>query len=186
MYNNKIEELKYLLGQVLDEKDVDNFIFDLKNVDKDDFSKLLDSLAGKMVEIPSVVFELRYQSNMDRTFKQVMESRFYFIYLLTKKKNRNLKTAITNVRGYRSIKIHDLFDVGYYLRNNPDVRESGDDPLMHYIYYGFKEGRNPNTHFDGFLYLESNTDVKETNLNPLIHYSLYGMKKGGSTTNKTH
>jgi hypothetical protein len=51
--------------------------------------------------------------------------------------------ALTNIKGYRAIKKYKLFDIGYYLRNNPDVRHKGDDPIMHYIYYGHNEGRNP-------------------------------------------
>ncbi|KQZ81970.1 hypothetical protein ASD64_09530 [Mesorhizobium sp. Root157] len=36
-----------------------------------------------------------------------------------------------------------LFDSDYYLASNPDVAESGMDPLVHYLLFGRKEGRLP-------------------------------------------
>lgn len=36
-----------------------------------------------------------------------------------------------------------LFDSRYYLENNADVREAGDDPLRHYLAHGAVEGRLP-------------------------------------------
>jgi hypothetical protein len=184
MNNDRIKELKNSLGQDFDEKDFEKFVITLKKLDNNDFSILLDNLPDKSQQILQLIYEMRYYSNRDRTLKQILESKFYFLYLLTKKKNRNLKTALINIRGYRSIKIHRLFDIGYYLENNPDVRESGDDPLMHYIYYGFKEGRNPSANFDGEYYFTKYPDTNKTNLNPLIHYSLYGREEGRSTTKK--
>jgi len=127
------------------------------------------------------IYEMKYLSNHGRSIKQILESKLATIYLLTKKKNGSIKNTITNIRGHRAIKRNHLFDIGYYLKNNPDVRISGDDPLMHYIYYGFKEGRNPSPKFDGVYYTQKYADVKDLGINPLIHYSLYGMKEGRKT-----
>ena len=52
------------------------------------------------------------------------------------------------------------------------------DPVLHYMYHGFNEGRKPNPNFDGDYYLKTYTDVKNSKLNPLIHYSIYGIKEG--------
>lgn len=41
-----------------------------------------------------------------------------------------------------------LFDGGYYLANNADVRNSGMNPLAHYISHGYVEGRSPSTLVD--------------------------------------
>lgn len=86
-----------------------------------------------------------------------------------------------NTKGYRAIKKNQLFDVEYYLKNNPDVNLSDMDPLMHYIYHGFKESRKPSAEFDGDFYIKTHEDVKNSNLNPLVHYSLYGMKEKRQT-----
>lgn len=60
------------------------------------------------------------------------------------------------------------FDPEYYLRTNPDVAQSGIDPLVHYVYYGAREGRNPTPHFDTTNY-QATYPVLPT-CNPFAHY----------------
>ena len=79
-----------------------------------------------------------------------------------------------------TIKKSGLFDAHYYLRQYPDVRRADIDPLMHYIKFGWKEGRNPGPSFDTNFYLESNPDVRQKNINPLFHYIRYGIEEGRS------
>ncbi|QSR89625.1 glycosyltransferase [Methylacidiphilum caldifontis] len=79
---------------------------------------------------------------------------------------------------YFKILRSSLFDQAYYLKHNPDVREAGVDPLLHYIQYGWKEGRNPNGYFDSAYYLEQNADVKAAGVNPLLHFIEQGWKEG--------
>ena len=88
------------------------------------------------------------------------------------------KNTFINIKAYRTIKKNGLLDTGFYLKNNRDVQLSGRDPLIHYLYYGFEEGRRPNPYFDGNDYLEKHNDVKQSELNPLVHYSLYGINEG--------
>ncbi|MGF7118939.1 hypothetical protein [Methanobacterium oryzae] len=116
--------------------------------------------------------------NYNKSIFQRLISRFPSLYILLNKNNSDLKNALTNIKGYKSIKSNYLLDTDYYLKNNADVKRSGLDPVLHYIYHGFKEGRKPNPSFDGKYYLEINSDVKNSNLNPLVHYSLYGIKEG--------
>ena len=52
------------------------------------------------------------------------------------------------------------------------------NPLIHYMYYGYKENKFPNSTFNGDEYLDANEDVRYSNLNPLVHYSVYGIKGG--------
>jgi glycosyltransferase involved in cell wall biosynthesis len=73
-----------------------------------------------------------------------------------------------------------MFDAEYYLTDNTDVRNSGMDPLAHYILYGGKEGRRPSKKFDADYYLRKNADVREMGINPLIHYILLGAPRGAS------
>lgn len=40
------------------------------------------------------------------------------------------------------------FDAEWYLARNPDVAEAGVDPALHFIQYGFQEGRAPNARFE--------------------------------------
>ena len=40
------------------------------------------------------------------------------------------------------------FDTSWYLKEHPDVQESGMNPLVHYIQFGRKEGRSPSPSFN--------------------------------------
>jgi GT2 family glycosyltransferase len=76
------------------------------------------------------------------------------------------------------IKKSGLFDERYYLKSYPDVRLGDIDPIIHYIKYGAREGRNPNPYFDTTFYLNRYEDVAKSKINPLLHYILYGAKEG--------
>jgi hypothetical protein len=71
-----------------------------------------------------------------------------------------------------------LFDASWYLSRNPDVAESGCDPVLHYILYGANERRNPGPQFDSAAYLRRYPDVLQAGLNPLLHYLAYGADEG--------
>lgn len=70
------------------------------------------------------------------------------------------------------------FEPSYYLSKNPDVAESGIDPLIHYMMFGWREGRDPNPNFSTQFYLLNNTDVAETGVNPFWHYIVTGIAEG--------
>ena len=50
-------------------------------------------------------------------------------------------------RRRRIIEKSGLFDSSWYLMEYPDVAESGQDPIIHYLIFGAKEGRRPNPNF---------------------------------------
>ncbi|WP_310621705.1 glycosyltransferase family protein [Flexibacterium corallicola] len=75
----------------------------------------------------------------------------------------------------------DSFDAKYYEINNPDVAESGIDPLKHFILYGWREGRDPNSEFSTKFYLSCNPDVSDANINPFWHYLVAGREEGRQT-----
>ena len=79
---------------------------------------------------------------------------------------------------YAIVAKSDLFDTEWYLEQNPDVKNAKIDPVLHYINYGWKEGRNPSSQFNGNDYLEYNTDVKLAKINPLVHYETSGKSEG--------
>lgn len=80
----------------------------------------------------------------------------------------------------RLIRESGLVDKEYY-SNYPDIRNAQLDPVEHYYYHGWKEGRNPCQTFDTMFYLETNNDVKETGENPLLHYLLHGRNEKRQT-----
>jgi len=71
-----------------------------------------------------------------------------------------------------------LFDASFYLAQNPDVRQSGADPLTHYILIGGFDGRRPNQFFDSRWYLETYGDVAKEGINPLVHFIKFGLAEG--------
>lgn len=66
------------------------------------------------------------------------------------------------------------FETQYYFDNYPDVQKSGTDPCLHYINFGWKEGRNPASWFDTAAYLRQNPDVRDAGVNPFYHYLKFG------------
>lgn len=76
--------------------------------------------------------------------------------------------------------IEFLFDPAYYLDTQTDVRDSGVHPFLHYLLYGFLEGRNPSTHLDNNYYRVQYEDVGRARINPILHYALFGQQEGRS------
>ena len=74
--------------------------------------------------------------------------------------------------------IRTELSASYYLSQNSDVVEAGVDPVEHYYYAGWREGRNPNKTFDTRYYLEANEDVNDAGLNPFWHYLVAGRNEG--------
>ncbi len=78
-----------------------------------------------------------------------------------------------------------FLDRAHYLATYPDVLASGDDPLMHYCRYGWREGRNPSRSFDTRYYLETNPEVAARDINPLWHYAALGHREGRHPVDRT-
>jgi len=69
---------------------------------------------------------------------------------------------------------HPLFDAVYYLDTNPDLHGKNLVPLVHYLVFGWREGRSPHPCFNNDWYLQRNPDVLQARVNPLVHYVRYG------------
>ena len=80
------------------------------------------------------------------------------------------------IRDYNLLKKSDLFDTEYYLAKNEDVQKAKMNPILHYLRFGWKEGRNPSEQFDSKAYLNQRPDVKVAGICPLIHYLKFGKK----------
>lgn len=61
------------------------------------------------------------------------------------------------------------FDAHYYLQTYQDVAAAGVDPFEHFVFHGYKEGRNPSAEFDTKFYIQRYFKGK-TDHNPLLHY----------------
>ena len=131
-------------------------------------------LQNTLDEISTDFYMMEYFSNKNRTITQKVFSKFPSLYILFNTNKIGIKNRLINIKGYRALKNSTLFDMDFYIKNNEDIRLSGMDPILHYLYHGFREGRKPNPQFDAAYYLKTYTDVNNSNLNPLVHFALYG------------
>ena len=84
----------------------------------------------------------------------------------------------TSARQAYDIRRSGLFDTGWYLERYPDVAEAGIDPVVHYVRFGAKEGRDPAPWFSTSAYLQANPDVAASGVNPFYHYIRHGVAEG--------
>lgn len=177
-------ELKYTSDKINPLKDIlencEGVSLDYLNLKKELLAKE-KRYKNKINKLEQKLIEMKYLNNEGRSLIQKLISTFPSLYIILKGNNTGIKNILINIKGYYAIKKNRLFDTGFYLKRYPDVRKSGMDPLIHYMFYGFKEGKNPNSSFNGYYYINKYKDVKNSKLNPLIHYSLYGMREGRKT-----
>ena len=126
--------------------------------------------------MPINVFNMNLKNNMGLNIKKILiRSFFLYIFIVNK---FNFKKVYIDIKGYNIIKKKGLFDSEYYLENVISIGEFKPNPLLHYIYYGGFEKKDPNPNFSSDFYLNKYNAVKTSKLNPLIHYVLYGFKEG--------
>jgi len=61
------------------------------------------------------------------------------------------------------------FDARYYLDTYRDIAEAKVDPFEHFLFHGYREGRNPSADFDTKFYVQRYFRG-DTSQNPLLHY----------------
>ncbi len=120
---------------------------------------LIDQLADKRWLYETAIRGLRAGRSVVRWIRRRIHSPTGF--------GRNLDAALGTV-----------FDESFYLARNPDVAETGVNPLWHYLEHGAKEGRDPSPFFSSRWYLERNPDVAAAGINPLVHYLRNGEAEG--------
>jgi glycosyltransferase involved in cell wall biosynthesis len=117
----------------------------------------------------------RSKSAGNCTIKPNILLRNFFLYSILAIRKVPLSIILKNIRAYKKINRSYYFDRNYYLNNNIDLIDKKIDPLIHYIYFGGREGRNPSERFYSQFYLNKYIDVSKSGLNPLVHYVLYGV-----------
>jgi hypothetical protein len=80
------------------------------------------------------------------------------------------------------IRASGLFQVAWYLKNQPDVAAHEIDPLEHFCLYGWREGRRPNPYFDPKWYVLTYPPSDPTYANPLLDYIVSGERAGRRPT----
>ena len=80
-----------------------------------------------------------------------------------------IRGRFRDLSAYRTLRRSRAFDPGYYLAQYPEVLSAGQDPLLHYVEHGAREGRKPNPGFDPVSYSERHPELADTGENPLLH-----------------
>lgn len=94
------------------------------------------------------------------------------------KSRMDFKKASLYQEAYDKIMETGFFDKEFYLNAYPHIAKSNMDPLVHYMFFGYKEGKFPSLYFDVAKYIEQCPEVENNGLNPLVHYVLYGKDAG--------
>jgi hypothetical protein len=74
--------------------------------------------------------------------------------------------------------ISTAMDGAFYRAVNPDLADSGLDPLAHYAASGWREGRDPAPWFSTTAYVQAYPEVAKAGWNPLHHYLVVGRREG--------
>jgi len=77
---------------------------------------------------------------------------------------------LRNRRDAELLKSSPLFDGDWYLKQNPDVYDAGEDPADHYLRSGWRQRRDPSPYFRGNFYFAAHPEVRLMGMSPLIHY----------------
>lgn len=118
------------------------------------------------------------QGKLNRRLTAISGSVSYRLGLAGAAISRTWQRVVRRVRHIRSGRANPLFDFGWYLDQNPDVRWSGVDPYGHYLRHGRAEGRTPNRIFQPGWYLAANPDVAAAGVEPLDHFWRHGAAEG--------
>jgi GT2 family glycosyltransferase len=81
-------------------------------------------------------------------------------------------------KAYRLVSNSALFERHFYLSSNPDVRAAGMDPVVHYLKYGSKEGRDPSPYVSEAAYRNRYPDVSASGMSLVEHYEKFGRSEG--------
>lgn len=152
---NKLIATEYLginTGKLFEE------INSLSNVDNEYREMTNDDLVKALIKIIE-----QFHNNA-----KITEQIFYrlMIYIRDKIKLTKERTQLE----YELIIKNQLLDIDFYLQTYDDVLAANIDPVMHYIEYGWYEGRNPSYYFNTTQYVMNNLEILDQNINPLVHW----------------
>lgn len=109
---------------------------------------------------------------------------FPYLYIFLQMPREGIKKTFLNAKAFFLIKKYNFFHENYYFKKNPNIKKFKINPLLHYMFFGYKENKNPNPKFNGEYYLNKYHDVHASSLNPLVHYVLFGQYENRKTSEK--
>jgi len=82
----------------------------------------------------------------------------------------NIITRVVLIHEYQLIRRSIFFDSTWYLSHYSDIQITGLNPVTHYIWFGWREMRDPSPLFCTSYYLSHNFDIYDEEVNPLVHF----------------
>jgi len=170
----KIKELK----DDLDEKNREIFKKEIK------FQRTIDELRDDLDEKNREIFKkekkIKLYSNsllmennwlfrsLNEKIRNIIFNPYLFIVL---KFNIHFQMVCHYIKAYNIIKdTPSLFDEKFYINEYPSVKLFKIPPLIHYMFYGYKEGKLANKYFEDRKFTE---DAEKTDMNPLVYSVLF-------------
>jgi len=89
---------------------------------------------------------------------------------------RDLFTNTEVFEAYKRIIDMNLVDNEYY--NEKYDYSLSVPPILHFLYRGYNEGKNPSSYFDCDFYQEYNENAGNSELNPIVYFVLTGVDEG--------
>lgn len=132
-------------------------------------------LNGNVMQLIPRTDASSHKTNLALIYKNSFNETIKFVKSLIPARSRSF---VVNNKYRKQILDSKLFNADWYFEQYPDLRESGMDPIVHYLMYGSEEGRNPGPDFDANRYWLENSDVRESRTNPLLHYINFGKIEG--------
>jgi len=135
-----------------------------------------------------------YDKFLKATKKENISSNINLKYMLDEKDNEieslkevafpTVENINTTSELIRRLKKFSLFDEEFYV-SKYDCENL--DPLIHYVFKGYKIGNKPNDKFDAEYYANFNKNMVNSNLDPFFYFVLYGIDEGIiKINNKAH
>lgn len=180
-----INEVKELLHH--NKEQINNLTSKNKEAHDKTTNKIIKELSNTSQDNLSDDILTKVEESIQEKHQQLIESLdtttdITKIEILNKISN-DLKTGnYVNLLAYKKIKDMKLFDEVYYKKTydyDLDI-----DPLLHFIYKGYEENKQPNAKFDPLQYKHSDKKIEESTLNPLVYFVTEGIHEGNIKINK--
>lgn len=158
LLGDKNIEIKLLYNVISDNKELTqklnllrkNYLFNSKSsqyFNENELSQMSFNFKANDSQLNALKIENNYLKSTSKLSKRFF-SYFSYFYLIIKSKPSEIKL---NIDLYNSLKKSDTFDIGFYLYTYPDLINSKIcnlfSPELHYVCFGFKEGRLFNPSF---------------------------------------
>lgn len=165
-------EFKHMLEDIVD-KNLEQDTFKTKSITKiEDNPKLNLELDEEYVNNTLLSKDFKYNT----TRLRFGLTRLIFENNLYKEIIRDLFTNIEVFEGYKKITQMNLVDNEYY--NEKYDYSLSIPPVLHFLYKGYEEGKNPSSYFDCDFYNKYNENAGNSDLNPIVYFVLHGVNEG--------